>query len=251
MTRNASGRRKADTKPADEAPPRARPAMAGSNTRKTSMPERRARILNVATRRFAESGFAATTVRQIADDVDILSGSLFHHFTTKEQMLHEILREPVLQMRDNAIRIARSPLDAEHRLVALILLDLGELTRNREVHAILYNERKLFRRGEEFAYVVQAKKEAYLAWKSVLQDGMKSRLFKADLDGYLAISTILRMLNMSADRYKNEEDVVGSYTLEQFTDFHLEFILSAVRAPARTSEPIPRKACEDLAKFLS
>ena len=251
MARNASGRRKVDTKPADEAPPRARPATAGSNTKKTSMPERRARILNVATRRFAEAGFAATTVRQIADDVDILSGSLFHHFTTKEQMLHEILREPVLQMRDNAIRIARSPLDAEHRLVALILLDLGELTRNREVHAILYNERKLFRRGEEFAYVVQAKKDAYLAWKSVLQDGMKARLFKADLDGYLAISTILRMLNMSADRYKNEEDVVGSYTLEQFTDFHLEFILSAVRAPARTSEPIPRQACEDLAKFLS
>ena len=158
MARNASGRRKADTKPADEAPPRARPATAGSNTKKTAMPERRARILDVATRRFAESGFAATTVRQIADDVDILSGSLFHHFTTKEQMLHEILREPVLQMRDNAIRIARSPLDAEHRLVALILLDLGELTRNREVHAILYNERKLFRRREEFAYVVQAKK---------------------------------------------------------------------------------------------
>ena len=251
MARNASGRRKADPKPADEATPRARPAIAGSNTKKTAMSERRARILIVATRRFAESGFAATTVRQIADDVDILSGSLFHHFTTKEQMLHEILREPVLQMRDNAIRIARSPPDAEHRLVALILLDLGELTRNREVHAILYNERKRFRRSEEFAYVLQAKKDAYLAWKSVLQDGMKARLFKPGLDGYLAISTILRMLNMSADRYKNEEDVVGSYTLDQFTDFHLEFILSAVRAPSRTSEPIPRQACEDLAKFLS
>lgn len=251
MARNASGRRKADPKPADQATPRARSAIAASNTKKTAMSERRARILNVATQRFAESGFAATTVRQIADDVDILSGSLFHHFTTKEQMLHEILREPVLQMRDNAIRIARSPPDAEHRLVALILLDLGELTRNREVHAILYNERKLFRRSEEFAYVLQAKKDAYLAWKSVLQDGMKARLFKPGLDGYLAISTILRMLNMSADRYKNEEDVVGSYTLDQFTDFHLEFILSAVRAPSRTSEPIPRQACEDLAKFLS
>jgi AcrR family transcriptional regulator len=217
------------------------------------MLDRRAKILRVATRRFAEFGFEATTVRQIADDVDILSGSLFHHFATKEEMLREIVRETVLQMRDDSVHIAGAPVDAEHRLVALILLNLSELTRNREVHAILYNERKLFRRNKEFTYVMQAKKEAYLAWRAVVQDGMKSKLFRPNLDVYLAISTILRMLNIAADWYKNEDgsvlDVVGSYTLDELMDFHLGFILSAVRAPSRTSEPIPRKACEELAKL--
>src|SRR5579864_7077088 len=96
----------------------------------TFISERRAEILAAATRRIAEHGFEATTVRQIADDVGILSGSLYHHFATKDEMLHEIVHDVVLQIRDNAIRIANSPLDAEHRLVALILLDLGELTRN-------------------------------------------------------------------------------------------------------------------------
>jgi AcrR family transcriptional regulator len=246
MTTHASGRHKADATPIDEGArlrARARPPMA----------DRRARILQVAARRFAEFGFAATTVRQIADDVNILSGSLFHHFATKEDMLHEIVRDAVLQMQDNVIRISRAPLDAEHRLVTLILLDLGELTRNQEVHAILFNERKLFRHREEFAYVAQAKKKAYLAWKSVLQAGMKAKLFRPNLDIYLTISTILRMLNIAADRYKNEDgstlDAIGSYTLEQVMDFHLNFILSAVRAPSRTSEPIPRDACIELAKF--
>jgi len=84
--------------------------------------DRRANILEVATRRFAEHGFEATTVRQIGDDVNILSGSLYHHFATKEEMLHEIVREAVQQMRNNALRIARAPVDAERRLVALILL---------------------------------------------------------------------------------------------------------------------------------
>jgi hypothetical protein len=82
---------------------------------------------------------------------------------------------------------------------------------------------------------------------------MKSKLFRPSLDVYLAISTILRMLNIAADWYKNEDgsvlDVVGSYTLDQLMDFHLDFILSAVRAPSRTSEPIPRKACEEWAKL--
>jgi AcrR family transcriptional regulator len=216
------------------------------------MADRRAMILQVATRRFAEFGFAATTVRQIADEVDILSGSLFHHFATKEEMLHEIVRDAVLYMRDNTVRIARAPCDAEQKLVALILLDLGELTRNQAVHAILYNERRLFRQSEEFAYVVQAKKKAYLAWKSVLVAGMESRLFRPNLDVYLTISTVLRMLNVAADWYKNEDgtvrDVVGTYSLGQVVDFHLDFILGAVRDPSRESEPIPRQAGEALAQ---
>jgi AcrR family transcriptional regulator len=240
----ASRQRRAEAAPV-EPPAAAKPGK--------SMADRRAEILTVATRRFAEFGFEATTVRQIADDVNILSGSLYHHFATKDDMLHEIVRDAVLQMRDNTIRVAQAPLDAEHRLTALILLDLGELTRNQAVHAILNNERKFFRRREEFAYVVQAKKEAYFAWRSVLGEGVAAKLFKPDLDLYLTISTTLRMLNAAADWYRNEDvyitDDTGGYTLDRVNDFYLDFILSAVRLPSRAAEPIPRKACEELATF--
>jgi AcrR family transcriptional regulator len=63
-----------------------------AGTVNTVMSDRRATILEAATQRFAEFGFAATTVRQISQDVNILSGSLYHHFTTKDEMLHEIVR---------------------------------------------------------------------------------------------------------------------------------------------------------------
>jgi AcrR family transcriptional regulator len=248
MATNASGRRKADDASLSGAATRQPPAGGRS-----AMADRRATILQVATRRFAEFGFEATTVRQIADDVNILSGSLYHHFATKDEMLHEIVRDAVLQMKDNATRIARAPLDAEHRLVALLLLDLGELTRHQEVHAILSNERRLFRQREEFAYVVQAKRDAYHAWRSVLQEGIDAELFKPDLDIYLTISTIVRMLNTAADWYTNEDasiaGAVGAYNLDQVIDFHLAFILSAVRTPARAALPVPRQASEDLAEF--
>jgi AcrR family transcriptional regulator len=185
--------------------------------------------------------------------VDILSGSLYHHFTTKEEMLHEIVRNAVQQMRNNALRIARAPVDAERRLIALILLDLGEVTRNQKVHAILTNERRLFRQNPEFAYVVKAKKDAYQAWRTVMRDGIEAGLFRADTDIYLAIMTIIRMLNTAADWYANDDaaayGTASSYALDNVIDFHLQFILSAVRTPARESEPIPRKACEELAQF--
>ncbi len=42
---------------------------------------------------FAERGLKATTVRDIADSAGILSGSRYHHFKSKEQMVEEVMRD--------------------------------------------------------------------------------------------------------------------------------------------------------------
>src|SRR5229473_7166358 len=54
--------------------------------------DRRAELLALAAHLFAERGLRATTVRDIADAAGILSGSLYHHFDSKESMVDEILR---------------------------------------------------------------------------------------------------------------------------------------------------------------
>src|SRR4051794_28627972 len=53
--------------------------------------ERRAHLVRLAGELFAEKGFRATTVREIADAAGILSGSLYHHFDSKESIGDEIL----------------------------------------------------------------------------------------------------------------------------------------------------------------
>jgi AcrR family transcriptional regulator len=53
---------------------------------------RRDELLELAATMFAERGLKATTVRDIADSAGILSGSLYHHFSSKEQMVDEVLR---------------------------------------------------------------------------------------------------------------------------------------------------------------
>src|SRR6478672_4814985 len=61
-------------------------------TPSTSTATRRDELLAIAAGLFAEKGFLATTVRDIADAAGILSGSLYHHFDSKESMVDEILR---------------------------------------------------------------------------------------------------------------------------------------------------------------
>jgi AcrR family transcriptional regulator len=54
-------------------------------------------ILREATALFSENGYSSTTVRQIAERTGIKSGSLFHHFSTKEEILFIILKNASLK----------------------------------------------------------------------------------------------------------------------------------------------------------
>ncbi|WP_232492251.1 TetR/AcrR family transcriptional regulator [Novosphingobium kaempferiae] len=205
--------------------------------------DRRDVILAAAARRFAEFGFEATTVRQIADDVNILSGSLYHHFATKEEMLDSIVRDAALDQRERAVRIASADADAETRFVTLIAEELAALAGRIEAYAIIFNERKFFRRSPDFLYLMKARKEAFEAWRGVLDDGMAAGLFHPGIDSYLTISTILRMLNSGADWYRHEDgsplDAMADYSLDALTTFYAGFALRSVRAPGRAGEPIP------------
>ncbi len=56
-------------------------------------PNRRVEIVRAASRLFAEKGYSATTIRDIAKAVDMQSGSPFYHFKTKHDMLRAVVLE--------------------------------------------------------------------------------------------------------------------------------------------------------------
>ncbi len=63
------------------------------------------RILTAAAKLFRERGFARCTVRDLADDVGILSGSLFHHFKSKDEILFSVMERVIIEM-DEALNAA-------------------------------------------------------------------------------------------------------------------------------------------------
>ena len=52
---------------------------------------KRETILQAATRLFAAKGFERTSVRKIAEEVDLSVPGMFHHIPSKEEMLYEIM----------------------------------------------------------------------------------------------------------------------------------------------------------------
>ena len=75
--------------------------------------ERRQRLLEYATKRFAEKGFHPTSVSDIVDGVGVGKGVFYWYFESKDELLIEILREALRDLRSTqaaAIADASDPL---------------------------------------------------------------------------------------------------------------------------------------------
>ncbi len=57
----------------------------------TECSARRREILDAAADLFARKGVAATTIREIADRVGVVSGALYHHFPSKLAIVDELV----------------------------------------------------------------------------------------------------------------------------------------------------------------
>lgn len=84
----------------------------------------RGKLLDCAARLFRQKGYERTTVRDIGSAVGIQSGSIFHHFSCKEDILKAVMSEALVYFIDKlrvAIEAAEGP---EEKLLACIRSEL-------------------------------------------------------------------------------------------------------------------------------
>ncbi len=87
----------------------------------------RARLLQAAAHLFLTQGYAETTVREIAREVGILSGSIFHHFPSKEAILEAVMAEASARSAERMQEAAASAKTPRTRLRALIRCELASI----------------------------------------------------------------------------------------------------------------------------
>ncbi len=132
---------------------------------------------------FAERGYGQTTVRDIADAAGILSGSLYHHFDSKESMVDEILRtRSSTSCSRGTRRSSSSGLGPRRTLRALVVASFEAIDHRHAEVAIYQNESKHLMPLERFSYLDDRNVEFRKLWTVLLEEGMRAGVFRADLD---------------------------------------------------------------------
>ena len=182
-------------------------------------------MVQLAGELFAQKGYRATTVREIADAAGILSGSLYHHFDSKESIGDEILSgfiNDVLADYRAAVSSGGSPRGV---LEQIVLSTSQTLTRHRAALAMLQNDWSYFSTQPRFGYLRKALSEIERTWVTQLERGQESGAVRADLDARLTYR-LLRDVLWIPSQWR----VAGGYSTEQVAEGLLQLLFDGITA---------------------
>ena len=187
--------------------------------------ERRTQMVELAGDLFAEKGFRATTVREIADAAGILSGSLYHHFDSKESIADEILSSFLNEVLTDYRAAAASAGGPRAVLEQIVRSTSHTLSRHRAALAMLQNDWAYFAGQPRFGYLRTAVREIERTWITQLDRGKKSGEFRADLDVRLTYR-LLRDVLWIPSQWR----LAGGFSTDQVVDAFLRILFDGIAA---------------------
>jgi TetR/AcrR family transcriptional regulator, cholesterol catabolism regulator len=194
----------------------------------------RRQILNCAARIFREKGYAAASLRDIADAVGMRTASLYYHFGSKDEIVAEVLNVAV----QTVFAEVRKNLDAKRKASPL-----GRIRIAVEAHlkAIFetddYNGasiRIFAQLPPHIAEMTVTEREKYVNfWRELLADAQDAGLLReVDL-------TLLRLFLFGAMNWAPQWYKPGEYTLSDIADKMCDMFLFGVAKAKKRNKASP------------
>lgn len=173
---------------------------------------RRDQVFHAAGVLFHKKGYHATTIRDIADEAGMLSGSLYAHIRTKEDLLFEITDGVADHFLTAVKTVAESDALPPQKLRQALAAHLRVIAAHLDGASVFMNEWKVL--SPTRRAVIQEKRDAYEAvWARILADGAESGVFHGQHLRY-ARMVLLSVANWSYQWF----DPLGSLTPDEVAE---------------------------------
>jgi AcrR family transcriptional regulator len=163
-------------------------------------------------------------VRDIADSAGILSGSLYHHFKSKEQMVEEVLKDFLDWLFGRYREILDAEPDSLGRVKGLFMASF-EAIEHRHAQVVIYqDEAKRLSGLPQFEFVEARNKEQRQMWLNLLNQGVEQGCFRPDIDVDLVYRFIRDTTWVSVRWYQPG----GPLTAEEVGRQYLSIVLGGI-----------------------
>ena len=153
--------------------------------------ERRSEIIATARQLFTQSGYAAVSLGQIADEVGVTKSALYNHFPSKEALYAEVVCSLMASIAEAIRRVADAPLSTAERLREIAGHALVRIPVRSRIDEMMRDVAEHLS-PEERALVTTAHGEMLDAMTAVMQRGVDAGELRADLPAdFLATSFLM------------------------------------------------------------
>ncbi len=193
---------------------------------------RREELLAIAAKLFAQRGFKNTTVRDIADAAGILSGSLYHHFDSKESMVDEILDTFQSELFRRYNDVVSSDMDPRLKFETVIRISFDAIHDHHSEVAIYQNDAGYLAGFERFRYLEERNAQMQRLWLGLLEEGVRAGTFRPDTDSEVVYRFIRDTVWVAVRWYRPGGELSAADVAEQYLSILLDGI-AARRRPAK------------------
>lgn len=187
---------------------------------------KRDEILTAAAILLSERGYAATTLRNIAEAADIKAGSVYYHFKSKEAIVGEILDIGVRVIYD-AVREATdsAPPDADD--TKLIRLAISTHLKSLLGHSVYTyaNYRTYYYLPDELKAAHRPLRREYEGlWDELLGRAQASGQIRSDIDPKALRRFVMGALNKTVEWYD-----ASQYSIDELSEMIASFIIEGLQ----------------------
>lgn len=216
-------------------------------------PSRRAEVQKTAARIFREHGYQYATMDQIADEVGLNKGTLYHYYPSKSALLSELLVE---QIEATLHMLGEVPLtgSGDDRMRSFVRAQVSHVSTKHDELVVFFQEMHwldIHLRPEEAKVIRQGIYRYEEFVKSLLSEGTRTGEFR-ELNPSAILYSVIGILAYLPVWYRAPVDGTDDEVIAEITEFIMNGILAAsapaATAPKTTNKAVSRKPAKTAAK---
>ena len=175
-------------------------------------------LLAVAAIVFAEKGYRATSLQEVADRLGVKKGSLYYYINSKDDLLYEVVLTVIRGGLANLIRILDQGGTPVQRLRAVVAGQIEYLLRHRAATAVFLHEMDQLPAERKAHLPVHEYTETF---RELLREGQRDGSFRPEMDPTFATMALFGGLNWVYRWYHDNGSLGLDALVRQFSDIYV------------------------------
>lgn len=178
---------------------------------------RKEQVIRKAAELFREKGYAASSMRDLAQKLGIEAASLYSHIKSKEEILRSLCFDMATEFRKSLEEVEKQKVTASEKLRLGIIGHIQVMAKDLIASAVFMNEHRHL--SQPYLRDFLLLRINYInRFKTIIEDGIRLGEFKENIDTKLSVMTLFSSLNWMPQWYDPKGKIDSTEIGHQLSD---------------------------------
>jgi AcrR family transcriptional regulator len=178
---------------------------------------RKEQVIRSAAELFREKGYAASSMRDLAQKLGIEAASLYSHIKSKEEILQHLCFDMAAEFQKSLAEVEKKNVSSVEKLKLGIIGHIQVMAKDLTASAVFMNEHRHL--SQPYLRDFLLMRINYInRFKGIIEEGARQGEFKDTIDKKLAVMTLFSSLNWMPMWYDPSSKIVPTELGQQLAD---------------------------------